>query len=150
MTTSLAYADMTRDVLKLLSIWQTLDDATIRRFAMEEYHIELRDSELTQFRDTTGLSNPRFRLLGKKVTEWALAKALGQHGYRGRTRAHLVASCTEACEQYIHGKFSPLLIGEWVDDIYEEMGAYSSRPMHYRQVAAEKWGELLMLLRKNG
>jgi hypothetical protein len=136
-----------RDAIKLFALWPDVDDATLQRFAKDSHRLELTPADLAILRDTTGMGNERFRLLGRKVCEWVCCQQLGCVGYNGRTLEKLVAACSDAANQIlVSGKTSPLLISEWVQDFYDELSVYQNQPMRYRLLAAEKAQELKELL----
>lgn len=141
-----SFPKIVRDATKMFALWPSLDDGTLTRFVREVHKHELEPAEVLSLRETTGVDNSKFREIGRSVCEWVVLQHLGTVGYNGRTVEQLVASATEAVEQTVSGRVSPLLVAEWVQDLYEEMSVYSRQPMNYRLKAAEKAVELKGLL----
>ncbi len=140
------YPQLVRDTIKMFALWPAIDDATLLRFAKDAHQIEMNPVDIASLRDTMGVGNPKFRLIGRKICEWVVCQQLAAMGYNGRTPEKLVAACTGAIGQMVQGTVSPLLIGEWVQDYYEELAAYSHQPMRYRLLAGEKAVELQELM----
>jgi hypothetical protein len=140
------FVPLFRDIYKLYSIWPQLDSATIVRFGREVYNATLEESDIQNIRQACGLDNPRFQKLGRTIVGWKLAQELSTFGYRGKSKDKLVASCVSECEKLAMGKFSPMLISEWVEDYYEELAAFATQPIRIRVYAAERAKELRELL----
>jgi len=140
------FSTFLRDSYKLLAVWPGMSDALIIQFAEEVYSITMSKSDVKHIKEACGLKNPKFIKLGRTIIAWRLAKELSTFGFRGRTKDKLVMSCVEACEHIIHDKISPLLISEWVEDIYEELSPYSNQPIQIRLYCNDKAVELQELL----
>lgn len=140
------FKTLVRDVYKLFSIWPKIDDATVIKFAADQFSVKLKQSDIIQFRQACGLENQRFSQLGRVIVYWRVATELSTFGYAGRTKEKLCLSAVQACEQLIKGRFSTLLISEWVEDAYEELAPYAKQPMKIRVYATERAAELRELL----
>lgn len=141
------FQQIVRDLTKLYSVWPGMDETTAIRFAKEVHSSDLTVPELATVREAAGVTNPRFRTLGRKITEWVVCMQLGTVGYNGRTKEKLVAAALEGLRSTVGGLTSPLLVHEWVSDIYEELAPFANRPMQFRVLAAEKANELKELLK---
>ncbi len=140
------FSGLLRDVYRLYSMWPQVSDDLVVRFAKEAHGMNLLATDVQQIRKAGGLDNEKFRTLGRTIVAWTVAQELSTFGYRGRTLDKLVLACLTACEKIAMGKFSTVLISEWVQDVYEELSPYSNQPIKIRVFATEKAAELRELL----
>lgn len=140
------FKTLVRDVYKLFAIWPKAPDEAIIQFAADEHEQTLLPADVDQFRQACGLTNSRFKKLGQTVVEWRIAMELSTFGYSGRTKEKLVLSALDSCEQIVKGKFSALLVSEWVEEVYEQLAPFAMQPMKIRVFATEKAAELRELL----
>lgn len=136
-----------RDVTKLFAIWPSMEDKHICDFVKQVHQTTIDDAELMSLREATGVKDARFCSLGRKVTEWIVAHQLSSMGYRGRTVPKLTDAALDAITQTIGAIASPMLVGEWVQDAYDELSIFSNQPMRIRLLATQRAMELKELLK---
>lgn len=139
------YLNLLHDAVNLFAVWPSIDFESLAKFAQDRHQHKLSKLEFEHLQKTVGVDREKFCVFGQAIVEMELLRQLSTRGYNGQERERLLGYCVEAVNKYLSGEYSAVLIGEWMDELYERYAHYAKQPLRLRvefAAAQQKFNEM--------